>query len=151
MKAHLYVGRGNSKGFLVRMPRILIKGITVASLFCTPAIAQNQATQKEDAQNQGGQADQPDNSRKNAADQPTAEDQGNSPQDREMTRNIRRQLVQNDSLSQTAKNIKVITENGKVILRGPVLSEQERREISSLAEQVAGKGNVTNQLEPKER
>jgi len=125
-----------------RVPRLLLNGLTAFSLFCAPAIAQ---------QGQGTTGEKPDNSKRNSANQPTAEDQGGSPQDREMTRNIRRELVQNDSLSTGAKNIKVITENGKVILRGPVGTEEERRKISSLAEQIAGKGNVTNQLEPKER
>jgi len=144
----------------VRLPRLLLrgvlKGLTAISLFCTPAIGQNaqnpqNAQSPRDAENAGAPAGKPDNSRRNAVDQPTAEDQGNSPQDRELTRNIRRGLVNNDSLSSTAKNIKVITENGKVILRGPVASEEERRTIATLAEQIAGKGNVTNQLEPKER
>jgi len=121
--------------------RILRKAVAIGSFICTPVIAQNASIP----------ADKPDNSRRNAADQPTAEDQSNSPQDRETTRNLRRQLVQNDSLSETAKNIKIITNNGKVILRGPVKSQQERNTIAAMAEQIAGKGNVTNQLEPKER
>ena len=145
------------------MPRLFIKGAFAFSLFCLPMLnAQNaqRSQNSQDSQNsQNSQnsenatipADKPDNSRRNAADQPTAEDQGNSPQDREMTRNIRRELMNNDSLSTNAKNIKVITSNGRVILRGPVASQQERQTIAAMVEQVVGKGNVTNQLEPKEK
>ena len=124
-----------------QMRRAFLRAVTVGSLICTPVIAQNASIP----------ADKSDNSRRNAADQPTAEDQSNSPQDMEVTRNLRRQIVQNDSLSETAKNVKIITNNGKVILRGPVKSQEERRTIAAMAEQIAGKGNVTNQLEPKER
>lgn len=54
-----------------------------------------------------------------------------------------------DSLSAMAKNIKVITIDGKVTLRGPVHSEQEKQSIASMAEKVAGTGTVNNQLEVK--
>ncbi|MDB6109711.1 MAG: PRC-barrel domain protein, partial [Pedosphaera sp.] len=47
----------------------------------------------------------------------------------------------------SAKNVKVITGSGKVVLRGPVRSEQEKNEIGQLAEQAAGVRNVKNNLE----
>src|SRR4051812_38352693 len=50
----------------------------------------------------------------------TSGDQGNSREDIDLTRRIRRALTQNDQLSTAAKNIKIITANGKVTLRGPV-------------------------------
>src|ERR1041385_8893131 len=66
----------------------------------------------------------PDNTAVNARDRDdntlTPGDQGTSEADREVTRNIRRALMKNDQLSTTAKNIKIITVNGKVTLRGPV-------------------------------
>ena len=79
----------------------------------------------------------------------TPEDQGASEADREMTRKIRRALTSNDQFSTTAKNIKIMTVNGKVTLRGPVQNEQEKQAIASLAESEAGKGSVDNQLELK--
>jgi osmotically-inducible protein OsmY len=109
----------------------------------------NQGNQGNPQQSQQGT--QPDNTGRNKADQPTAEDQGGSPQDREMTRKIRRELVQSNNLSSTAKNVKIITENGKVTIRGPVDSEQEKEAIKAIAEKAAGQGNVTDQLEPKNR
>jgi len=45
--------------------------------------------------------------------------------------------------------VKVITRNGKVTLRGPVDSDQEKQTINSLASGLAGKENVSNQLDVK--
>ena len=95
------------------------------------------------------QSPSPDNTRKNAEEKITAENQGESAADREMTKNIRREIVKNDALSATAKNVKVITIEKKVTLRGPVNSEQEKAAINALAEKIAGKGNVINKLEVK--
>lgn len=80
----------------------------------------------------------------------TPGDQGATEQDREMTRKIRRAITQNDQLSITARNIKIITANGKVTLRGPVNSQAERDQIAAAAEQIAGAGNLDNQLEVKQ-
>lgn len=91
----------------------------------------------------------PDNTGKNATQQLTAEEQGGSESDRETTKNIRRELMKNDSLTSTAKNVKVITIGGKVTLRGPVHSEQEKTAVAAAAEKMVGKGKVTNQLEVK--
>ena len=101
------------------------------------------------AQAQDQQPTKPDNTKKNATEQVTAEEQGGSASDREMTKNIRREMIKNDSLSAMAKNSKVITIDGKVTLRGPVHSEQEKMTIASIAEKVAGKEKVTNHLEVK--
>ena len=101
------------------------------------------------AQSSDEQASKPDNTKKNATEQLTAEEQGGSATDRDMTKNIRREMVKNDSLSAMAKNIKVITIDGKVTLRGPVHSEQEKGTIESITEKIAGKGKVTNELEIK--
>jgi osmotically-inducible protein OsmY len=65
-----------------------------------------------------------------------------------MTRRIRSALTDNDQLSSSAKNIKVITANGRVTLRGPVNSEQEREQIANLVKQM-GVTTVDNQLEVK--
>jgi hypothetical protein len=79
----------------------------------------------------------------------TPGDQGTSESDREITRNIRRAITKNDQLSTTAKNIKIITINGKVTLRGPVANEQEQQAIAAAAQSVAGVGSLDNQLEVK--
>jgi len=79
----------------------------------------------------------------------TSGDQGNSDSDREITRKIRRSLTSNDQLSTVAKNIKIITQNGKVTLRGPVNSEQEKQTIAQTAQSAAGQNTIDNQLEVK--
>jgi len=80
----------------------------------------------------------------------TPGDQGTSPADRELSREIRKTLVTGPGdFSVAAKNIKVITVNGKVTLRGPVSSEAEKTAIARVARSVVGDGNVDDQLEVK--
>ena len=95
-----------------------------------------------------------DNSRQNVRDRNDATltpgDQGNSPADLETTQKIRKALVIDTSgYSITAKNIKIITVNGKVTLRGPVKTDAEKAGIVTLAKSVAGDANVEDQLEVK--
>lgn len=94
-----------------------------------------------------------DNSARNAQDGSavTAQDQGGSEADRELTRQIRRALTSNDQLSASGKNIKVITQNGKITLRGPVESSQEQQTIADLVKGTTGVNTVDNQLEVKSK
>lgn len=95
----------------------------------------------------------PDNSWVNARDQNsgamTAGQQSNTTGDVELTRKIRRAVVDDSSLSMLAHNIKIISANGSVILRGPVNTEQEKATIASKAQAIAGADKVDNQLEVK--
>jgi osmotically-inducible protein OsmY len=51
----------------------------------------------------------------------------------------------------TAKNVKIIANEGKVTLRGPVKTAEEREQVAALAQQaLAGGGLVDNQLEVKQ-
>ena len=59
-------------------------------------------------------------------------DQSNDPKDMKITQKIRKALVADDSLSTNAKNIKIITVHGKVILRGPVATVHEKTKIATL-------------------
>jgi hyperosmotically inducible protein len=90
----------------------------------------------------------PDNT-KNNKDQtpPTADQQKMNPADRSITQKIRKAIHQDKSLSTYAHNIKIITQDGKVTLRGPVRSEDEKSNLEAKAVAVAGQENVTNQLE----
>jgi hypothetical protein len=102
---------------------------------------------------QDSTAGAPDNSRVNARDRSgktlTPMDQGPSEGDRKITQQIRQAVVKDGSLSFTAKNVKIITINSKVTLRGPVKSEAERSSIEAAAKNVAGVAQVDNQLEIK--
>ena len=73
-------------------------------------------------------------------------DQSNKPADLKMTQEIRRAIVK-DEVSTDAKNIKIITIDGAVTLRGPVKTDQEKADIAAKAAQLAGDSNVHNELE----
>lgn len=75
--------------------------------------------------------------------------QGNSKEDINTTSQIRREIVRNKDMSTTAHNIKVITVDGKVTLRGPVKSEEEKRTIAEIAQRLSNGQPVDNQLEVK--
>jgi hyperosmotically inducible periplasmic protein len=79
----------------------------------------------------------------------TPGDQGNTAADIDITQKIRKGLVMDSNYSMTAKNVKIITVDGKVTLRGPVNSDAEKAGIESIAKNIAGDGNVDNQLEVK--
>jgi hyperosmotically inducible protein len=79
----------------------------------------------------------------------TADQQKENRPDREITRDIRRSIVQDKSLSTYAHNVKVISQNGMVTLKGPVRSEEEKTAIEAKAAEIAGKDKVTSQLEVK--
>ena len=95
----------------------------------------------------------PDNTKVNDRDrskaESTADQQKENRSDREIARDIRRSIVQDKSLSTYAHNIKVISQNGIVTLKGPVRSEEEKSAIEGKAAEIAGKDKVTSQLEVK--
>lgn len=93
----------------------------------------------------------PDNSAKNKHHAVTADKQVMSPGDREITRKIRKAVIADKSLSMYAHNVKIITANGAVTLKGPVRSEDEKQKVASLAaDAVGGTDKVTNQLSVKQ-
>jgi hyperosmotically inducible periplasmic protein len=84
----------------------------------------------------------PDNTKANREDRKkaaiTADQQKMNMSDREITRKIRRALVADDSLSTYAHNVKIITRDGLVTLRGPVRSAEEKQLVEAKAAEVAG-------------
>jgi len=88
----------------------------------------------------------PDNTSANKDGGKTADQQKENKNDREITRQIRKALVGDKSLSTYAQNVKVITADGTVTLRGPVRSEDEKASIESKAKAVAGVNDVKNEL-----
>jgi hyperosmotically inducible protein len=111
-------------------------------LFCSSTAIANPAPRLQDPPPAA------DNTKKNQ-DQtpPTADQQKVNPSDRAITQKIRKAIHDDDSLSNYAHNIKIITQGGKVTLRGPVRSEDEKNSLEAKAVAVAGQENVTNQLE----
>jgi len=87
------------------------------------------------------------NMRDRSGDTLTSGDQSENARDLTITQNVRQALVADDSLSTNAHNVKVITVDGVVTLRGPVSSAQEKAKVSAAAERIAGVKRVDNQLE----
>jgi hyperosmotically inducible protein len=89
------------------------------------------------------------NQRDKNADQPSADQQGNTRSDRDITQQIRRAIVQDKSLSTYAHNVKIITQNGQVTLKGPVRSDDEKRAVEAKAAELVGENRVTSRLDVK--
>lgn len=79
----------------------------------------------------------------------TPEDQKENESDINITANIRKAITDRESLSVNAHNIKIISRNGVVTLRGPVNSSTESTEIQQIVKQTPGVTQVDNQLEIK--
>ena len=96
---------------------------------------------------------QPDNTKVNKRDRArsavTADQQKENTSDRDVTRKIRRAIVQDKSLSTYAHNVKVITRDGTVTLKGPVHSEEEKTAIAAKAAEIVGAQNVKNEISVK--
>lgn len=127
------------KTTLVTKKMLLLLGTLAlsASLMAMPA-----------ARGQDNQQTAPDNTRMNKDRRsPTADQQKMNASDRATTQQIRKAIHDDADLSTYAHNIKIITQDGKVTLRGPVRSEDEKSNLQAKAAAVVGSDNVTDQLE----
>ena len=95
----------------------------------------------------------PDNTALNERDrEPAAKtplDQKDDTADVNITRGIRQRIVDHKDMSINARNVKIITADGKVTLRGPVNSADEHDAILKIARDLAGADNVVDELEVK--
>lgn len=89
------------------------------------------------------------NKRDRAKNAQTADRAKDDVSDRELMQKIRKAIMDDQSLSTYAHNVKVIARNGKVTLNGPVKSVEEKQSISQKATDLAGAGNVINQITVK--
>jgi hyperosmotically inducible periplasmic protein len=81
----------------------------------------------------------------------TADQQSSAASDRMMMKKIRQTLIADKELSTYGHNVKIITQNGSVTLKGPVHSEEEKQTIATKAAEVTGSPDkVTNQLTVKQ-
>jgi hyperosmotically inducible protein len=96
---------------------------------------------------------EPDNTAVNKRDRDRSEktpiDQNENQRDVNITAEIRKAVLATKDMSINARNVKIITADGKVTLRGPVNSEEEKKVIGDIARQLAGKDNVTDEIEVK--
>src|SRR5215510_12338078 len=132
--------RNMNKSILILPVTLLLLGDVGGPLSAKNAVAESPA------------ANTPaDNTGKNVRDRSDAAvtpfDQSENEADRTLTQRVRQAVVDDDALSTNAKNIKIITQNGVVTLRGPVKSDEERQRVVAKAQQIAGDKNVNNQLE----
>jgi hyperosmotically inducible periplasmic protein len=128
---------GSRKHEVRRMSKklILLAALVVAAAGCDKAQADADNTKRNENDDKSGVL--------------TAGDQGESEGDRKITQHVRQGVMGDDTLSMTAKNVKIITVNGIVTLRGPVNTEKEKTDIAAVAQRVEGVKRVDNQLEVK--
>ena len=121
-----------------RFSGLIAAGVWLSVSVAVPVFAQQPPTNTAESA--------PDNTKVNKTPQLTAESQKNGKHDLAITRDIRRALVADKSLSSYAHNVKVITSGGEVTLKGPVRSEDERKAVEAKAVEIAGQGRVANEL-----
>ena len=92
----------------------------------------------------------PDNSNQNKNHAETADNQTNAKSDRATTQKIRKAIMADKSLSTYAHNVKIITTDGAVTLKGPVQSEDEKQKVATEAASVVSPDKVTNELTVKQ-
>ena len=128
------------------MLKTLLKAIFAASLLCSFGLW---------AQDSGQQGTiPPDNTKVNQRDrndaEPTADQQKENAPDRDLTRQVRKALVQDKTLSTYGHNVKIVAQNGSVTLKGPVKSSDEKMAIEQKAAEIAGgPDKVHSELEVK--
>ena len=132
------------------MKLILLSVISFILLVCSSRGQQATPTPRDPAASDSIEAD---NTKRNSSEQnkntETAEKQSNSKDDFALTQKIRQAVMKDGSLSMNAKNAKIIAQDGKITLKGPVDSQQEKDTIAARAREIAGKDKVDNQLEVK--
>jgi hyperosmotically inducible periplasmic protein len=127
---------------LLKFPLYGCMGLTCVALLPIASFAQDQTSPPTATQ---------DNSAKNKVHSRTADQQSEVTSDRMLTKKVRQSLIGDKSLSTYGHNVKIITKDGVVTLKGPVHSEEEKSAIASkAAEVVGGQDKVTNQLTVKQ-
>ena len=129
--------------------------MNIQNIFLTTALCAASVIIAGPAKAQTSDSPKPDNTTVNKRDrdagQPTADQQKNNLPDRELTKNIRRSIMADKSLSSYAHNIKIISQNGAVTLKGPVKSEDEKQMVIAKAVAVVGNADkVTDQVSVKQ-
>ncbi len=122
----------------------------ILSILCISALTLSAYAEDKDSAGKAAADNTAKNEGDASGDSKTSGDQSESPEDIKITAAIRRAIVADDSLTMTATNVKIITADGKVTLRGPVKTAAEKARIAQLAKKEAGKATIDNQLEVKE-
>lgn len=92
----------------------------------------------------------PDNTKVNERDRSktavTADQGKNNATDRDLAQKIRKSIHDDPSLSTYAHNVKIIAQSGKVTLKGPVRSDAEKQTVEQKATEIAGAGNIVDEI-----
>jgi hyperosmotically inducible protein len=118
--------------------------LTTISLLCLSAFTLSAVAQDTPEADNTGK-----NERDRSGETQTSGDQSNKSEDVKLSAAIRRAVVKDRSLSSMGKNVKIVTANGVVTLRGPVKSQAEKTKIGELAQSAASNAKIDNQLEVK--
>jgi hyperosmotically inducible periplasmic protein len=128
-----------------------LSALLVACVFTQHVATAQQTTEQQKLEN--SQQTAPDNTRVNkrdkACDSMTAEKSSHNKGDMQITREIRKSIMATKGLSVDAQNVKIITKDGAVTLRGPVDNDNEKATLDSLARNCAAATTFTNELEVK--
>lgn len=121
--------------------------VVLTILFCTAALIGY-------GQTPDASTPKPDNTKVNKRDrnagEATADQQKENAADRELTKKIRSSIMADKSLSTSAHNIKIISQNGAVTLKGPVKSDDEKKALVAKAVTIAGSADkVTDEISVK--
>ena len=122
---------------MTKVRNFLLAASAVIALTCSPGYV-------------SAHSQEPDNSGQNKAQTQTVDDQASGKSDRLITANVRKAIVGDKSLSTYAHNVKIITRGGHVTLKGPVKSEDEKKQVQSDASSAVTADNMSNELTVKE-
>ena len=122
---------------MMRIPRTFVVASATIALTCSLGFVKAH-----------GQA--PDNSSQNKSQSQTADNQSNAKSDRLTTASVRKAIIADKNLSTYAHNVKIITHEGHVTLKGPVKSEEEKQQVLADATSALPAENISNELTVKE-
>lgn len=128
--------------------RQLTKALVLTCAFGSIVIAQEPSSDKPATASDNTKLNQQDRN----SDRMTADQQKENTSDLGITREIRKELTDDKSLSTYAHNVKIITQNGTVTLKGPVRTEDEKHMVEAKAASVSGKAvNSELSVAPKKK
>jgi hyperosmotically inducible periplasmic protein len=127
----------------MKFPRLQIPALTAAVILSALALPLTTIAQS---------STMPDNSKQNQTQNQTgtADNQSNAKSDRDTTAKVRKAIIADKNLSTDAHNVKIITTNGAVTLKGPVKSDAEKQQVASDAAGAVSADKITNELTVKQ-
>lgn len=117
-------------------PSMFIIGLLIATLFSLTNMAAGKVKSDNSKMNEKIEVNY----------ETTSQDQGNSEADIKTTQAIRQEVTSQEDFSMNAKNVKIVTMNGLVVLKGPVKTRAEKNKIELIAKSIAGKTKVTSEI-----